>query len=70
MFSPQLWFILVTPSVFKDRGVVIEYVCSYAGMWADMAICHSPPLGSTSGRPRCRQLGINIVKIDRLSDLR
>ena len=28
--------------------LVREHICSYADMWADMAICHSTPLGSTS----------------------
>ena len=30
------------------RGSVREYVCSCADTWADMAMCHSTPLGPTS----------------------
>ena len=48
IYPPQLQFMLVTPSVVKGGGVVREYVCSCADTWADMAMCHSTPLGSTS----------------------
>ena len=48
MFPPQLQFMLVMPSVVNGGGVVREHVCSYADMWADMVMCHSTPLGSTS----------------------
>ena len=48
MCPPQLQFMLVMPSVVKGGGVIREHLCSCADMWADMAICHSTPLGSTS----------------------
>ena len=46
--SPKLWFMLVMPSVVKGGGVVRECINSYADTWADIATCHSTPLGSTS----------------------
>ena len=47
-----------------------EYVYSCANMWADMAIYHRSPLGSTSCRPSCNQFGTNNIREDRLSDLK
>ena len=48
MFYPQFQLIIVIPSVIKGRGVVRENMCSCADTWANIARCHSAPLGSTS----------------------
>ena len=45
-------------------------MCSYTDMWADMAICHSTPLGLHHSIPRCSQLGINIVRGVMFSDVK
>ena len=47
LFCPQLLSMLVAPSVINGEGVVREYMCSCADMWADIAMCNSTPLGST-----------------------
>ena len=48
LFSLQLWFIYMIPSVIKGRGVLRDYVCRFTDMWADMEMCYSTPLESMS----------------------
>ena len=48
MFFPELQFMLVTASVVKVGGVIREHMRSFSDTWADMAMCPSTPLGSTS----------------------
>ena len=61
---------LVTSSVVKGMGVVRDMCAAVLTHGLIWQYATAPHWGLHHGRPRCSQLGPNIVKEDKLSDLR